>query len=177
MEIKTFDKQYLQETKAVLKEIFCSEGCREDFNEWEFAQNLLTSPGYIPELCVIAMDSGKVIGYNALTLAQIGEKTGLALGPLGVLPEYQNRGVGTEIVKECVRRAQDMGYEWIALLGGNYYTRFGFEAGKRYGITVTDNPFDNDHLQLLFLNPQAKETLSGKLVYCDAFYDEEGNLL
>lgn len=177
MEIKTFEISYLQDTKTALKSAFFHESSNEIFNEWEFAETVLKSNGYIPELCVIALDDEAVIGYNALTKAEIDGQSGLALGPLGVQREYQNTGVGTALVKECIRRAMELNYPWIALLGGDYYSRFEFESGKPYGITVSDNEFDNDHLQIMFLNKSAKNKTSGKLVYCDAFYDSDGNLL
>lgn len=175
--IKTFDVSYLQETKVALKSAFFREGSNETFNEWEFAETVLKSNGYVPDLCVIALEGEKVIGYNVLTTANIDGHVGLALGPLGVLKEYQNSGVGTALVKESIQRAKKLGYSWIAVLGGDYYSRFGFESGKHYGITVSDNEFENDHLQILFLNDSGKSGISGKLIYCDAFYDANGNLL
>lgn len=69
-----------------------------------------------------------------------------------------------------------MGYSWIALLGGDYYSRFGFEFVHNPSITVSDNEFDNEHIQILFLKNENLE-LFGKFTYCDAFYDEQGNLL
>ena len=177
MELKTFENFYLQETKTVLKSAFFREGSNEAFNEWEFAETVLKSDGYVPELCVIALDGETVIGYNALTKAEIGGQSGLALGPLGVRKEYQNAGVGSALVRECIRRAKELKYPWIVLLGGGYYSRFGFESGKPYGITVSDNEFDNEHIQIMFLDGSAKNKTSGKLVYCDAFYDSDGNLL
>lgn len=177
MEIKTFERAYLQETKAVLKDAFFHEGSNEKFNEWEFAETVLESDGYLPELCVVALDGETLVGYNILTRAEIGGRPGLALGPLGVQKEYQNTGAGSALVKECVGRAAKLNHPWIALLGGDYYSRFGFEKGSPYGITVSDNAFDNEHLQILFLDKAAKNKISGKLVYCSAFYDSEGNLL
>lgn len=177
MKIKTFEACYLEETKAVLKSAFWRQGSRADFNEWEFAEALMKSEGYVPKLCVIALEGEKVIGYNALTRAEIGGRPGLALGPLGVGKEYQNAGVGASLVKECMGRAAEAGYPWIALLGGEYYFRFGFEKGRPYGITVSDDEFENAHLQILFLDESARSGVSGRLVYCDAFYDSDGNLL
>lgn len=173
----TFEISYLQETKDSLKSAFFYEGSNKEFNEWEFAENVLKSDGYVPNLCLIALNEENVIGYNVLTNAEIDEQHGLALGPLGVRKEYQNSGVGTALVKECIQRAAELGYSWIALLGGDYYSRFGFESGKPYGITVSDNEFDNEHLQILFLDNSVKNKVSGKLHYCNAFYDEDGNLL
>ena len=42
---------------------------------------------------------------------------------------------------------------------------------------MTDNAFDNDHIQILFLEETARARLSGRLTYCSAFYDADGNLL
>lgn len=176
MEIQSFDMSRLSEVKNVLKDAFFSENSNKTFNEWEFAENVLKSDGYVPELCLIALEEGKVIGYNALTIAEIGEIKGLALGPLGVKGEYQNRNVGTCLVEESIRRAKAAGYPWIVLLGGDYYSRFGFEKGSRYNIVVSDNDFDNEHIQILFFD-SSRNRPSGRLIYCDAFYDEQGNLL
>lgn len=177
MEIKTFEISYLQEAKAVLKSAFFCENSDETYNEWEFAENVLRSDGYLPELCVIALEGKNVIGYNILTKAEIGGRSGLALGPLGVQKEYQNTGVGFALVNESIRRAAESGYPWIVVLGGGYYSRFGFESVRDYGITVSDNAIYNEHLQILFLDEAAKNGTCGKLVYCDAFYDADGNLL
>lgn len=80
MGIKTFEISYLQETKRVLKSAFFHEGSNEVFNEWEFAKAVLNSDGYLPKLCVIALDGENVIGYNALTRAEINGQCGLAGG-------------------------------------------------------------------------------------------------
>ncbi len=152
MEIKTFELSYLHGAKDALKSAFYHENSNVFFNEWEFAETLLESDGYLPELCVIAVEEENVVGYNALTKAKIGSFPGLALGPLGVRKEYQNIGIGSALVKACIKRAEKLGFSWIALLGGSYYSRFGFESGKPYGITVSENEFDNEHLQILFLD-------------------------
>lgn len=177
MEIKTFDTSLLSGVKSVLKDVFFNENSDESFNEWEFAETVLKTKGYLPELCLIALEEDKVVGYNILTTAVIGQTEGLALGPLGIKPEYQNKGIGTSLVNESIRRAKMAGYPWIVLLGGDYYSRFGFEKGQKFNITVSDNEFDNEHIQILFLDADVSNTTSGKLTYCDAFYDSEGNLL
>lgn len=177
MEIKTFDTSFLNEVKGVLKDVFFNENSDKFFNEWEFAENVLKTKGYLPELCLIALEDGKVIGYNILTTAVIGQTEGLALGPLGIKPEYQNKGIGICLVKESIQRAKTAGYPWIVLLGGDYYSRFGFEKGQTFNIVVSDNDFDNEHIQILFLDDNARNITTGKLIYCDAFYDPQGNLL
>lgn len=175
--IRTFDMTYLEETKKALESAFRRESSNESYNEWEFAETVLKSDGYIPELCLTALEDGKVVGYSALTAAAVGVNPGLALGPLGVAKEYQGRGIGSHLVRESIQRAKMAGYSWIILLGGDYYQRFVFEKGQRYGIYLSDNAFENEHIQILFLDPFMRSEVSGKVTYCSAFYDEEGNLL
>jgi predicted N-acetyltransferase YhbS len=177
MEITTFTPALLSSAQEALRDAFSHPGSDPLFNEWTFAAQILTDAGYLPELCLAAVEQGEVVGYNILTLARIGEETGLALGPLGVRSSCQGKGIGTLLVQESIRRAKKAGYPWIALLGGDYYARFGFEKGRPYGITVTDNDFDNDHLQLLFLEEAARARIRGKLTYCSAFYHADGHLL
>ena len=109
-DIRTFRKGDLQNVKEVLRESFFVKGKDEVYNEWEFAESVLKTNGYIPELCLIALEENQVIGYNALTIAKIGETEGLALGPLGVKQTYQNKGIGTCLVEESIRRAKKAGY-------------------------------------------------------------------
>lgn len=175
MEIKQFGPEQMEAAKAMLREVFWREDSDPAFNEWEFAARLLEDEGYIPSLCLTAWEDGRCVGYNALTIAEIGGQKGLALGPLGVGKAWQGRGVGSALVRESIERARRAGYLWIALLGGDYYARFGFEPGARYGVTVSEDAFENEHLQILFLDDGPRP--SGKLRYCDAFYDRNGNLL
>ena len=176
-EIRTFVALDLGCAKAALESAFRRAESDEVFNEWEFVERLLRSDGYVPGLCLIACDGETVVGYNALTKAKIGGAPGLALGPLGVRKEAQGSGVGSALVRESVQRAKAAGYPWIALLGGEFYKRFGFELAAPHGITVSDDAFENAHTQILFLDEAARGKTAGRLVYCDAFYDAQGRLL
>ncbi len=177
LEIRTFAASDLVGAKKALESAFRRAGSDEVFNEWEFAERLLRSDGYVPELCLVACDGETVAGYNALTRAKIGGAPGLALGPLGVRKEAQGRGIGSALVRESVQRAKDEGFPWIALLGGDFYARFGFEPATRHRVTVSDDAFENAHAKILFLDEAARGKISGRLAYCDAFYDAQGRLL
>lgn len=178
MLIKTFEPAYLQSAKAALQSAFARPEYHPAFNEWEFAETVLTDKGFIPDLCLIAADdSDRVAGYNILTRASVGDTSGLALGPLGIAKDYQNQGIGQTLVRESIKRAAASGYPWIVLLGGSYYSRFGFEKGSAYGIYLYDNSPENDDIQILFLEPAAKENVHGQLTYCDSFYSNTGELL
>ena len=76
MEVKTFDISQLEEAKAALKEAFLREEYDENYNEWEFAQRVLQSPGYVPSLCLTAWQDGRLVGYNILTEARLSKPGG-----------------------------------------------------------------------------------------------------
>lgn len=177
MEIEEFDPSRLDQVRAVLKEAFFREASHPEYNEWEFARRVLSSDGFLPHLCLTAQEGGRIVGYNILTVASLEGQRGLALGPLAVAPACQGRGIGSALVRESIQRAAHSGFPWVIVLGGDYYRRFGFEKAARYGITVSDNAFENEHLQILFLNASPEECPKGSLVYCSAFYDGDGNLL
>ena len=175
MEIRTFEPRWLEGAKSALKDAFYRPESDPRYNEWEFADYVTRDPGFLPELCLVALEGEQVVGYVALTEARVGDSAGLALAPLGVRKDRQNRGVGTALVNEAIARAKGGSWPWIALLGGDYYRRFGFEKAAAGGLDVTDNAFDKEHLQILRLNEN--EPPRGRLVYCGAFYDDKGNLL
>jgi putative acetyltransferase len=51
------------------------------------------------------------------------------MGPISVLPEYQNKGIGTKLVNEGLNLLKDMGAKGCVLVGDpSYYERFGFKS-------------------------------------------------
>ncbi|WP_421378328.1 GNAT family N-acetyltransferase [Bacillus salacetis] len=58
---------------------------------------------------------------------------------LAVAPEARGKGVAAALIKECIRRAKDKGYDFIGLHTGDFmndaialYERFGFERLPQY---------------------------------------------
>ncbi|HPS60468.1 MAG TPA: GNAT family N-acetyltransferase [Candidatus Cloacimonas sp.] len=62
----------------------------------------------------LAVESEKVVGYVKLT--RYPEEKGVAyIEMLSVLPSYQGKGIGRELVQKCILRAAELGYERIDL--------------------------------------------------------------
>lgn len=60
---------------------------------------------------------------------------GMGLGPMAVLPEYQGRGIGSQLVREGLGRLREAEVPFVIVLGHpEYYPRFGFQQASRYGI-------------------------------------------
>ena len=47
--------------------------------------------------------------------------------PVSVIPQFQNRKVGTELIKDGLDRVRKLGFESVIVLGhSRYYPKFGF---------------------------------------------------
>ena len=82
-----------------LIEIAFADMQESDHQEHHLVDKLHKSDTYIPELSLVAKtDQQEIVGYILLTKVEIVSEsevhTSLAIAPLAVLPEYQNRGIG-----------------------------------------------------------------------------------
>jgi len=64
----------------------------------------------------------------------------LALAPVSVLPDYQNKGIGSKLILQGLKISKEIGFKSIIVLGyETYYPRFGFKSASKWGIKA---PFD-----------------------------------
>jgi putative acetyltransferase len=80
---------------------------------------------------LVAVAEGVVIGHVAVSPVSIsdGASGWFGLGPISVLPEHQQRGVGSQLMREALRILHERGASGCVVLGEPaYYGRFGFEA-------------------------------------------------
>ena len=111
-----------------------------DGNELELVRALRKSQAFIPELSLVAEITGKIVGHIMFTKIRIGDAEELALAPLSVLPEYQRRGIGTELIKAGHRIAKKLGYGYSVVLGSAaYYSKTGYLPAGQFDIRP---PFD-----------------------------------
>lgn len=82
---------------------------------------------------LVAEVDGKVVGHIAFSPLRIDgtDSMWFLLGPVGVLPEYQRRGIGQELVRQGLKAIEAFGAEGCALVGDPaYYGRFGFTHAR-----------------------------------------------
>lgn len=88
---------------------------------------------------LVAEEDGAVVGHVQFSRGWVGETPVLALGPVGVLPERQGRGIGSRLIRAGLEEAHSRGEAAVILLGDPaFYPRFGFEPGSALGLS---NPF------------------------------------
>jgi len=107
--------------------------------EQDFVIQLRNGSNYIPELALVAEENGNIIGHIMLTKTFITDNDKkyeeLLLAPISVMPAYQNRGIGSMLIKESFKIALDRGYKAIFLAGNPaYYQRFGFKPTVDFNI-------------------------------------------
>jgi len=117
-------------------------GCFHPTCDEHYLVHLLReAKSFVPELDFVAESEGRLVGNVMYSEAKIigsgGEHAVLTFGPISVLPEYQNRGVGSALMKHSLLEAKRLGYRAVVFFGHpDYYPRFGFCAAERFGITA-----------------------------------------
>lgn len=92
-----------------------------------------------PHISLVAVVDGQVVGhifFSPVSIESEGDAfTAIGLAPLAVLPDYQNKGIGTELAWAGLRECKLLGHDVVVVLGHpEYYPRFGFVPAARKGI-------------------------------------------
>lgn len=131
-------------------------------------QELFECSEYLPEFSLVAEMGGEIVGHAISTRGWVGDLELLGLGPIGVLPQFQQRGIGSALMRETAARAAAAGEPGIALLGSTaYYPRFGFAPATSLGIEPPEAAW-GDHFQLLRL-PGWPDGVRGAFRYAEPF--------
>jgi putative acetyltransferase len=109
--------------------------------EAELVDAMRAAQVHVPELCLVALHAGSVVGHIAFSRARLGSGHAvLALAPMGVVPEHQRKGAGSALVSRALGRAADTDFPLVVLVGHPaFYPRFGFEPAGELGLV---SPFE-----------------------------------
>jgi len=91
----------------------------------------------------------------------------LLLGPVGVEPGLQGKGIGAALIERTLTDAAALGHRLVLLVGDPvYYARFGFRSAAPHGIAVPGEP--PGRLQYFELVPDALAGVAGTVMRSDA---------
>ena len=140
-------------------------------NEPRLVEALRKSKAFVPELSLVAEEDNQIVGYILFSKITIhGEKQheSLAVGPVAVKPELQRKGIGKMLMQTGIRKATDLGFDSILVLGSkDYYSRFGFKSAGDWQIATEYN--DPDSTMILELRPGVLTNVSGIAEYPPEF--------
>ena len=129
----------------------------------------------IPIISLVAEENGQLVGhilFGPVTLD--GDKPNISiagLGPMAVLPDLQNQGIGSRLVEEGLKQCKRSGYEVVVVLGHpNYYPRFGFSPSANYGIN-SEYDVPAEVFMVKEIHAGALNGRSGTVIYHQAFKD------
>jgi len=88
---------------------------------------------------LVALSDGQVVGHIAFSSVTVKTENSsfqaIALGPMAVLPEYQRKVIGSQLVRAGLEECRHLGHEIVVLVGHpDYYPRFGFVPARSKGI-------------------------------------------
>lgn len=118
-------------------------GCNEHY----LAHVLRGHKDFVPELDLVIEEDNKIIGNVMYVRSKLvdekgNEKDVLTFGPLSILPEYQRRGYGKQLLEHSFLKASELGYEAVVIFGSpeNYIPR-GFKSCKKYNVALAEGVY------------------------------------
>ncbi len=197
--IRTTDKNEFFETENLTREAFWNlykPGCDEHLA----LHQLRSGDCYVPELDLIALLDGQIVGHVISTKAKVVDSgvhvavapnpvaveaadSGdemchevLCLGPISAEPSLQGKGIGSQLMRQSIARAASLGFKSIILYGNpEYYKRFGFENAEKYTIATRDNQ-NYDPFMAIELYPGALNGITGRFYEDNLFFNTEADL-
>jgi len=125
-------------------------------------------------LSLVAVQDDQIVGYILFSPVTIESEStsfeAIALAPMAVLPAYQGKGTGSQLVHSGLEECQRLGHEIVVVLGHpDYYPRFGFVLANPKGV---DCEFEvpEEAWMILELRQGALAGRSGKVKFQPEFH-------
>jgi len=151
----------------------CNDLAFKQKGEGVLVEAIRKNPKYIPELSLVAEVDAEIIGYilffPIIIESNQNNFSSLSLAPMSVVPEYQNKGIGTELVKNGLKKARELDFESVIVLGHEkYYPRFGFKPASNWNIK---SPFSvpDEAFMAIELIPNALIEVNGIVIYPEEY--------
>ena len=128
----------------------------------------------IAPLSLVATVDERTVGHVMLSACRLDALPRLvdvvSLSPLGVLPEFQGRGIGTRLVAQALAEADNRGIPLVFLEGSpHYYGKRGFSDAAKRGFRPPSLRYPPGTFQVATLSSY-EAWMSGTFVYSDVFW-------
>jgi len=135
---------------------------------------LRSAPTSHAPLSLVATAGERVVGHVMLSACRLDALPRLvdvlSLSPLGVLPEFQRRGIGTRLVADALTGAESRGIPLVFLEGSpHYYGKRGFADATKLGFRPPTLRYPPGTFQVAKLSSY-EEWMTGTFVYSDTFW-------
>ncbi len=126
-----------------------------------------------PSISLVAHVADRLVGHVLFTPVMIrdGDRSSdaFALGPVGVLPAHQRRGVGSALIRAGLDACREAAEMVVFVLGDpTYYPRFGFRSAAPLGLRFRSPEFD-EAFMVTELTPGALGGRKGLVEYLAPF--------
>ena len=97
---------------------------------------------FIPELDFVIEVDGQTVGNIMYTKSKLTDEGGtekeiVTFGPVSILPKYQRNGYGKMLIEHSLKRAAELGYEAVVIMGSPAnYVGSGFQCCRKYNVCV-----------------------------------------
>jgi putative acetyltransferase len=119
-------------------------------------------------LSFTALKAVGAVGHVTASRATVATDSVVAVGPIGVLPEYQGLGIGSALMDALLAAADAADVPMIVLLGSpQYYSRFGFSPAQELGV-IPPEPRWGEAFQARPLTAYTP-AVAGRFQYASAF--------
>ena len=126
-------------------------------------------------LSLVAVQADQIVGHILFSPVSVESEyssfEAITLAPMAVLPEYQRKGIGSQLVRVGLEECLRLGHEIMVVLGHpDYYPRFGFVPAKPKGISC-EFEVPNEAWMVLELREGALAGRKGTIKFQPEFHE------
>ena len=170
--ITSMKPEYLLPSLELVEQVFTEhENADEGRLVRALVEEIRSKEYYLPELELLMLEDGEVIGYVMFSRFHLGGKYDdrlVILTPAAVKTSLQRQGISRELITYGLRKAAEMGFT-AALVEGNpaNYRARGFKTSANHGIVAGPNIHlpHVDCLMVAELVPGGLEGITGMVDY------------
>lgn len=125
-------------------------------------------------ISLVAEVEGRVVGHILFSPVVIEREEnpieGMGLAPMAVLPDYQNKGIGSQLVEEGLRQLRETGCPFVIVVGHvEFYPRFGFEPASKHKLQCQWDGVPDEAYMAIIMDGEVMADVEGVAKYMKEF--------